>query len=86
MELLKTKKYWVAACSVLVTLFFMLVLASVIYFAWIMPLLETKLLRIYGVMIWIVLLPRTVLEMDSCLHQLVASVDQTWIEIKQVLR
>lgn len=55
MELLKTKKYWVAACSVLVTLFFILVLASVIYFAWIMPLLETKLLRIYGVMLWLFL-------------------------------
>lgn len=34
----------------------------------------------------VVLLPRIVLEMDSCLHQLVESADQTWIEIKQVLR
>lgn len=51
MELLNTKKYWVAACSVLATLFLVLVIASAIYFAVIMPLLETKLLRIFGVMI-----------------------------------
>lgn len=55
MKLLNTSNYWVAACSVLLTLFLVLLIVSVVYFAWIMPLLETKLLRSYGAMIWLIL-------------------------------